>query len=137
MCIRDRSSGVGVETGIFEPPVKLEGKVEVYLQTVYEAYKVSMHANLKRAIVRYPSQSRIQWLLNEANGEPTDLAQNLLLVSGMEYCKEEEAVFDQIGKGNKNALKDYNQKQIQQLNDLITTTLTRKPKGSVIPLSSS
>jgi dynein heavy chain, axonemal len=36
----------------FEPPVPLDGKVEIYMQTVLDAMKRTLFLNLKRSIVR-------------------------------------------------------------------------------------
>ena len=60
---------------------------------------------------RLAMQALYQWLLNEANGEPTDLAQNLLLVAGMEYVKEVEAVMLDRPDSEGNADADASTKQ--------------------------
>lgn len=46
-------AGVGKEIMYFEPPVPLEGKVEIYMQTLLDAIKVSLFENLKRSLARY------------------------------------------------------------------------------------
>jgi dynein heavy chain len=45
-------AGVGSETVDFEPPVPLEGKVEIYMQTVLDAQKLSIFQTVKRSIAR-------------------------------------------------------------------------------------
>ena len=45
-------AGVGKEYVPFEPAVPLEGKVEIYMQTVLDAMKITLYENLKRCDLR-------------------------------------------------------------------------------------
>ena len=50
-------AGVGEEYVPFEPAVPLEGKVEIYMQTVLDAMKITLYENLK-SVVRYAQMER-------------------------------------------------------------------------------
>ena len=58
-------SGVGVENVEFEPRIALDGKVEIYQQTLLDGMKISLFKNLKRSLVRYASMSRSDWLMHK------------------------------------------------------------------------
>ena len=115
-------SNVGVEEIMFQPAVPLEGKAEVYLQTVLKSMQKTLQNKLQESVDRYPSQKRVEWLLNSENDEPTDPAQICLLASSIYYVREVEDVFRALKNGSKQAMGDYNGKQIKQLEDLIRLT---------------
>lgn len=122
-------AGVGVEETRFEPEVKLEGKVEIYMQTVLSAMKHTLFCHVARCIDRYKEFSRIEWLMHGGPKQPTDAAQVCLFVSAVNYAAEVEQAFKDIGEGDKDAMPTYNQKQIGQLKDLINTTTTKLSSG--------
>ena len=41
----------------------MEGKVEIYMQTLLDACKVSLFQNLKRSLVRYAEYPRKDWVM--------------------------------------------------------------------------
>ena len=45
----------------FEPAVPLEGKVEIYMQTVLDAMKTTLFLNLKRSLIRYKVSQSVGW----------------------------------------------------------------------------
>ena len=61
-------AGVGKEYVPFEPAVPLEGKVEIYMQTVLDAMKITLYENLKRSVVRYAQMERKQWVMFKEGG---------------------------------------------------------------------
>jgi len=124
-------AGVGVEVCEFEPPVPLEGKVEIYMQTVLDAQKLSIFQTVKRSLVRYADLPRPEWLLakNEVTARPLDPAQTTLLILAINYVREVEEVFELIGQGNPDAMSMYSEKQIDQLSDLIRLTQSNLNKG--------
>ena len=125
-------AGVGVEVCEFEPPVPLEGKVEIYMQTVLDAQKLSIFQTVKRSLVRYNELSRPEWLLakNESTAKPLDPAQTTLLILAINYVREVEEVFAQIEKGGSpSIMSTYSEKQIDQLSDLIRLTQSNLNKG--------
>ena len=115
-------ANVGVEEVVFQPAVSLEGKAEVYLQTVLNSMQKTLENKLRGSIDRYTQQDRIQWLMNTENDEPTDPAQISLLASAVFYVQEVEQVFLAIKSGSKQAMGDYSGKQMMQLENLIQLT---------------
>jgi len=125
-------SGVGVEDVAFMPPVPLEGKVEIYLQTVKDAQESALAQLLVRSLARRERQmeSRVKWLINrEDNGKPSDPAQLSLLVSGMEYVRNVETGFDKIAAGNSNGLVEAEKVSVDDLADLVRLTQTNLSKA--------
>ena len=70
-------AGVGSEICSFEPPVPLEGKVEIYMQTILDAQKKSIFQTVKRSILSYCELPREEWVLskNPVNDRSLDPAQ--------------------------------------------------------------
>ena len=125
-------AGVGSEVVRFEPPVPIEGKVEIYMQTLLDAQKQSLFETVKRSLVRYGEQPRSEWVLSkeDGTGRPHDPAQTMLLVLGVNYVAEvEQALEDMEQRGEADALSRYLQKQREQLNDLVKLTCTDLTKG--------
>ena len=124
-------AGVGSEICKFEPPVPLEGKVEIYMQTILDAQKLSIFKTVKRSLVRYHKTRRPEWILSkESDSErPMDPAQTTLLVLAVNYVQEVENSFRGITTGNREALIDYSKKQVTQLSDLIKLTQSNLSKG--------
>ena len=123
-------AGVGAEVCLFEPPVALEGKVEIYMQTILDAQKVSIFRTVQRNLVRYHKMSRPNWILSKADsGRPLDPAQTTLLVLAVNYVAEVESAFESIKNGQKDTLLDYSKKQKEQLSDLIQLTQSNLSKG--------
>lgn len=123
------TAAVGVEEIIFAPAVPLEGKVEIYLQTVLDAQRATLKYTLARSVERVGKQQRIEWLMNkDENKKPSDPAQISLLVSGMEYVKCVEKGFDGLEAGNEKALQEAFDKSVLDLADLVRLTQTNLSK---------
>ena len=127
-------SGVGSEKVTFEPRVALSGKVEIYHQTILDAMKSSLFANLKRSLVRYQEMGRGDWLMHkkndsDPNSDASDPAQIILLTVAINYVEEVETAFRDIAKGNARALWEYKEKQVAQLSELIRLTQTKLNKS--------
>ena len=123
-------AGVGSEICALEPPVALDGKVEIYMQTVLDAQKYSLFQTVKRSLGRYHQVQRPDWILSkDDNGRPLDPAQTTLLVLAINYVEEVEKTFRDIQDGNANALEKYSEKQINQLSDLVKLTQSDLSKG--------
>ena len=118
-------AGVGVETVDFTPHVPLEGKVEIYMQTVLDGQRGSLKRTLEQSIVRYPTQKRTEWLLNLGpDKKPTDPAQISLLVSGMFYVKLMEESFDNLVAGDADGMRKGQDTAADDLADLVRLTMT-------------
>jgi hypothetical protein len=90
-----------VDSVDFTPVVPLEGKVEIYLQTVLDAQRDALRDTLKGSLKRRPTQDRTTWLMNKEGAEkrPSDPAQISLLVSGMDYVTGLEKALDATEAG--------------------------------------
>jgi len=122
-------SGVGKENVSFEPRVALDGKVEIYQQTVLDAMKITLFNNLKRSLVRYASMDRSSWLMHKKpapnpKDDSSDPAQIILITMAVFYVEEVEQALRDMGKGNRNAMVEYSEKQVGQLKELIRLTQT-------------
>lgn len=120
-------AGVGKENVIFEPKVPLNGKVEIYQQTILDAMKLTLFKNLQRSLVRYRSMPRSDWLMHRKpdpnpSEDSSDPAQIILLTLAINYVEEVEQAFRDMKASNPNALLDYKEKQVDQLNALIRLT---------------
>ena len=128
-------SGVGVETVEFEPRVALEGKVEIYQQTLLDGMKITLFKNLKRSVVRYAELPRSDWLMHKkppngsSEAESSDPAQIILLTLAIYYVQEVEEAFEGIRMGNSKAIRQYSEKQVDQLKELIRLTQTKLNKS--------
>ena len=117
------TSGVGIEEVDFSDPVPLEGKVEIYLQTILDALSGTLEQYLGRSLERYPTQPRTEWLLHLGDDdEPVDPAQLALLVSQIDYTNEVDTAFEGIRMGQQDAMNLYQEKQLAQLADLVRLT---------------
>jgi dynein heavy chain, axonemal len=147
------SSCVGVERVAFNPPVRLEGKVEAYMQTVLDAQRDALRRALHDSLARRATQGRVEWIMDKSGGSggaATDPAQITLLVSGMDYVAAVEAAFDAMagspgtpggkaGKGGKGgrpavapdrgAMQAALDRAVADLNDLIRLTQSSLSKG--------
>ena len=113
-----------------EPAVPLEGKVEVYLQTILTAQVETLQKNLERSRKRYPLRPRTEWFLDaNANDQPSDPAQIALLVAGIQSGLGIEDAMDSIEQGEASALQVYTDRQRQDLVDLVRLTQTNLKKG--------
>ncbi len=118
-------SDVGVEEVALEPPVPLEGKVEVYMQNVLNGMKLTLFKSLTRSLHRYQELPRVDWLMHKdpQTEQPSDPAQIVLLTLAINYVHEVEEAFERMQSGeDPKALKAQYQRQVQQLSDLIRLT---------------
>jgi dynein heavy chain len=121
-------ANVGVEEITFEPKVHLVGKVEIYMQTLLDAMKTTLYEHCKRCLKRYDDLPRMEWLMHGGK-IPTDSAQICLLVSAINYSGQVEKAFADMGMGDKDAMKAYNAKQINEIKELINVTTTALSSG--------
>jgi dynein heavy chain len=122
-------SAVGVEEVDFEPAIKLDGKVEIYLQTLLDGQVESLRKRMVRSIARYPTKARTEWLLDrDSSDRAEDPAAVSVLVAGMDYVKTVESTFRSIAGGDEDAMKTTHERIIQDLSDLIRLTQTKLTK---------
>lgn len=114
-------SCVGVETCDWSSPLTLEGKVEQYMNAIIDKMRSELKSVLYDSVKAYPSKPRTQWQFDWPS-------QVILVVNQIYWCQEVEAAFKAM-QGDKDAMRKYNKKQVQQLTDLIQVTRTdlKKP----------
>ena len=105
-------SCVGVEFVKFCNPLKLLGKVEVYLSDVINIMRETLRLIALDSIKRFAAKDRGDWIKE-------DPSQVTLLVNLMDWCNKTEEAFSKLASGNANAIKDYRKEEVEGLTDLI------------------
>ncbi|CAB1446422.1 unnamed protein product, partial [Pleuronectes platessa] len=98
------------------------GAVEVWLACLEESMKECVRGHLSEAVATYEDKPREQWILDLS-------AQVALTGSQIWWSNDMELVFKRLEEGYESALKDYNKKQISQLNSLISMLLGELSPG--------
>ncbi|GAA6224990.1 dynein heavy chain 11, axonemal-like isoform X1 [Lates japonicus] len=98
------------------------GPVETWLTCLEESMKESVRGHLSEAVSVYEDRPREQWILDFP-------AQVALTGSQIWWSNDMELVFKRLEEGFESALKDYNKKQISQLNSLISMLLGELSSG--------
>lgn len=92
------------------------GKVEIWLNRVIDVMRVTLHRSFGEAVVSYDEKPRDAWIFDYP-------AQPALIGTQIWWTTEVNIAFARLEEGYENALKDYQKKQISQLNALITLLL--------------
>ncbi|XP_031327312.1 dynein beta chain, ciliary-like [Photinus pyralis] len=92
------------------------GKVEVWLNRVIDIMRVTLHRSFSEAVTSYDEKPRELWIFDYP-------AQPALCGTQIWWTTEVNIAFARLEEGYENALKDYQKKQIAQLNALITLLL--------------
>jgi len=123
-------ASVGREEVEFEPAIELLGKVEVYLQTALDAQKSTLNKKLQRCLKRYPTQSRVDWLMHRdpKTGNAADPAQVALFVAGSRYVQEVNNAFGRL-LDDPEAMQAQLDLIVHQLKELIILTQGKLSKG--------
>ncbi|KAF5280421.1 hypothetical protein FQR65_LT03230 [Abscondita terminalis] len=100
----------------FIRPCDCSGKVEIWLSGVIEVMRITLHSCFSEAVITYDDKPREVWIF----GYP---AQPALCGTQIWWTTEVNMSFARLEEGYENALKDYQKKQIAQLNALITLLL--------------
>ncbi|TGZ69565.1 hypothetical protein CRM22_003672 [Opisthorchis felineus] len=90
----------------------LDGQVEVWLNRLLGEMRATVRHYLADAVATYEEKARDQWLFEYP-------AQVALAGSQIGWTAEVSINFSRLEEGFENALKEYNKKQIHQLNSLI------------------
>ncbi|XP_028280327.1 dynein heavy chain 11, axonemal isoform X1 [Parambassis ranga] len=99
------------------------GPVEVWLSILEESMRECVRGHLFEAVSVYEDRPREQWILDFP-------AQVALTGSQIWWSNDMELVFKRLEEGFESALKDYNKKQISQLNLLIGMLLGELSSGN-------
>ncbi|XP_076016721.1 dynein axonemal heavy chain 11 [Genypterus blacodes] len=98
------------------------GAVEAWLTCLEDSMRECVRGHLSEAVSVYEDKSREQWILDFP-------AQVALTGSQIWWTNDMELVFKKLEEGFESALKDYNKKQICQLNSLISLLLGELSSG--------
>ncbi|XP_049903056.1 dynein axonemal heavy chain 11 [Epinephelus moara] len=98
------------------------GPVEAWLTSLEESMRECVRGHLSEAVSVYEDRPREQWILDFP-------AQVALTGSQIWWSNDMELVFKRLEEGYESALKDYNKKQISQLNLLISLLLGELSSG--------
>ncbi|XP_066093696.1 dynein axonemal heavy chain 17 isoform X2 [Saccopteryx bilineata] len=97
----------------FDRECDLSGQVEVWLNRVLDRMCATLRHEIPEAVVTYEEKPREQWIFDYP-------AQVALTCTQIWWTTEVGLAFARLEEGYENAIKDYNKKQISQLNALIT-----------------
>ena len=98
------------------------GEVEVWLNRLLTEQRATVRHYLTEAVASYEEKPRDQWIFDNP-------AQVALTGSQIQWTTEVNLAFARLEEGYENALKDFNKKQVSQLNQLITHLLGQLSKG--------
>jgi dynein heavy chain, axonemal len=140
------AASVGIELIDFEAPVQLDGGAEQYLAELLQQQRRALGASLRRSLARYPTQSRVDWLLHPlrsrapkqkhkataaaaaaevaaamtlaASQRREDPAQIALLCAAVQACSEAESALKRCSDGDATALPAYAELLSAQLQQL-------------------
>ncbi|XP_027968229.1 dynein heavy chain 17, axonemal [Eumetopias jubatus] len=97
----------------FDQECDLSGQVEVWLNRVLDRMCATLRHEIPEAVVTYEEKPREQWIFDYP-------AQIALTCTQIWWATEVGLAFSRLEEGYENSIKDYNKKQISQLNALIT-----------------
>ncbi|RDD42081.1 Dynein beta chain, ciliary [Trichoplax sp. H2] len=106
----------------FNTSCSCTGQVETWLNRLLDTMRSTIKHQLTEAVVTYEEKARDQWIFDYP-------AQVALTGTQVWWTTEVNIAFSRLEEGYENALKDYNKKQIAQLNSLITMLLGDLSKG--------
>ncbi|RXM27080.1 Dynein heavy chain 11, axonemal [Acipenser ruthenus] len=100
----------------FSQPCVCEGQAECWLSHLEETMRSTVRKEIMEAVAGYEDKPRDQWLFDYS-------AQVALTGSQIWWATDVGIAFERMEEGFETALKDYNRKQITQLNALINMLL--------------
>jgi dynein heavy chain len=123
-------SSVGVEHIDLTNPLKIEGRVEIYLQVVIDNVVSSLRDILVKSIESFAVTPTEKWVKKEPN-------QIILTTSLVYFTKKMEASFADIKKGDDKAMEKMLQSKkdaLTELIDLVRTNLTKAERMKIMCL---
>eukprot|EP00698_Gefionella_okellyi_P011840 TRINITY_DN3147_c1_g1_i1.p1 TRINITY_DN3147_c1_g1~~TRINITY_DN3147_c1_g1_i1.p1 ORF type:complete len:4456 (-),score=1211.74 TRINITY_DN3147_c1_g1_i1:43-11907(-) len=100
------------ETVALSPPLNCTGHVEQWLSRFIDSMRFTLRSLLRDAVATYEDKPREDWL----RAYP---AQIVLVGTQIAWASEVSVAFDRLEEGNETALREYNKKQIEQLERLV------------------
>ncbi|KAJ0173728.1 hypothetical protein K1T71_010877 [Dendrolimus kikuchii] len=98
------------------PCCDCSGKVEIWLNRVTDCMRYTLRDIFEHSVKSYENKSRDEWVFDWP-------AQPALVGTQIWWTTETNQAFEKLEEGYENALKDYQKKQIAQLNALIVLLL--------------
>ncbi|CAG2194980.1 unnamed protein product [Mytilus edulis] len=105
-----------------DKPCDLNGQVEVWLMRLLQSQCSTVRHEMTEAVSSYEEKPREQWLFDFP-------AQVALCGTQIWWTTEVNIAFARLEEGYENALKDYNKKQVTQLNALIQLLIGKLNSG--------
>ncbi|NWW98330.1 DYH17 protein, partial [Caloenas nicobarica] len=106
----------------FDADCDLSGQVEVWLNHVLASMRSTLRSLIPEALATYEEKAREQWVFDYP-------AQVALTCTQIWWTTEVGMAFSKLEEGYENAIKDYNKKQITQLNTLISLLIGNLSAG--------
>ncbi|XP_029444925.1 dynein heavy chain 11, axonemal [Rhinatrema bivittatum] len=106
----------------FQANLRCTGQVERWLKCLEETMRETVRLHITEAVATYEEKLREQWIFDYP-------AQVALTSSQIWWTTDVAIAFERLEEGFETALKDYNKKQIIQLNTLITMLLGELTAG--------
>lgn len=100
----------------FKEPCDCSGKVEIWLNRVTDAMRRTLHELFMKSVIAYEDKPREVWIFDWP-------AQPALCTTQIWWTSEVNVAFAKLEEGYENSLRDYQKKQISQLNSLIELLL--------------
>lgn len=100
----------------FLNPCDCSGKVEIWLNRVTDAMRETLHELFRKSVIAYEDKPREVWVFDWP-------AQPALCTTQIWWTTEVNVAFSKLEEGYENSLRDYQRKQIAQLNSLIELLL--------------
>ncbi|XP_051721899.1 dynein axonemal heavy chain 11 [Ctenopharyngodon idella] len=100
----------------FYSPCDCVGPVELWLNCLEDVMREGLRRHIAEAVVVYEERPREHWVLELP-------AQVVLTASQIWWSADMNLAFERLAEGFETALRDYNKKQIAQLNSLINMLL--------------
>lgn len=117
MCSKDHNEYVA-----FSSECDCSGKVELWLNALTHTMRSTLKQIFAQSLEAYATKPRDKWIFEWP-------AQVALCITQIFWSIEMHAIFQRIDDGYENGLKDYQRKQIGQLNALITLLLGELSSG--------
>ncbi|XP_078609718.1 dynein beta chain, ciliary-like isoform X2 [Branchiostoma floridae x Branchiostoma japonicum] len=106
----------------FDQLCDCNGQVEVWLNRLMDRMRETVRLVCAESVITYEEKPRDQWLFDY-------IAQPALTVNQIWWNTEVVITFGRLEEGYENAMKEFNKKQINQLNQLITHLLGELTRG--------
>lgn len=106
----------------FREPCDCSGKVEKWLNRLTDAMRGTLHELFMKSVIAYEDKPREVWVFDWP-------AQPALCTTQIWWTSEVNVAFAKLEEGHENSLRDYQKKQISQLNSLIELLLGELSPG--------